>query len=302
MGGLLMSIHGFIDSAAVGLGAKLMPKYFRDGCESETVAENLKHISIDFPEIAGKRDYELFPGTLVGELNAAFRLAQWVGGSLPTVIYHHGASETPFDYGFKGIFPLHKQQIAVNFFLVRAPFHRNMKDFKQGIRTLANVVAMLAVSVRVIEHLVQHARKVGDGKVLVAGPSLGGFITNLHHIHFNSADYYTPLLAGLAMDDAYLYSTYSKATAREARDNPAAIKAVLNFEQEFAARDHSNVFPLLAAHDRLIRYEKQKASYGNCPVETMAKGHTTGALAYAQLRSHILNRLQKTGKPGKQNV
>ncbi len=286
-----MSIHGLIDNVAVGLGAKFMPKYFREGFESPPVAEHLENVSLLFPNVAGEGDYEVFAETLAGELDAAFRLVQWIEGCAPTVIYHHGASEIPFDYGFKRIFPCKKMDIPANLFLVRAPFHRTMKDFQHGIRTLFNVVAMLAVSVRLIEYLVAFSRDRGSSKIILSGTSLGGFVTNLHHIHFNSADYYTPLLAGLSMDDAYLRSLYSRAVAQEAKENPAAIEAVLNFEKDFAAKDQSNVFPLLALHDRLIRYERQKASYGNLPVHAIDKGHTTGALSYEKLRSHVLQHL-----------
>ncbi len=288
-----MSIHGLIDKIAVGLGAKFMPKYFRDECESDTVAEHLENVSIDFPEVTGEGDFEVTADTLVGELNAGFRLAQWIDKSHPTIIYHHGASEIPFDYGFNRIFPLKKEKIPANLFLIRAPFHRNMKDFREGICTLSNVVAMLAVSVRLIEHLVQYNRESGIEKILVAGTSLGGFITNLHHIHYHTADIYTPLLAGLSMDDAYLYSVYSRATAQTAKDRPAAVTAVLNFEKEFAETDSRNVFPLLASHDQLVRFEPQKASYGSCAVGTIDKGHTTGALSYRELRNHILKHLSE---------
>jgi len=286
-----MNIHGLIDNIAVGLGARFMPKYFRDGAESQTVAENLQHLSLTMPAMTGEGDYEIPVQTLVGELHAGFRVARWMGESHPAVIYHHGASEIPFDYGFKRLFPLQKEPIPANFFLVRAPFHRSMKEFQQGIHTLANVVAMLAVSVCLIEQLVQYNRETGSSKIIVAGTSLGGFITNLHHIHFNTADIYTPLLAGLAMDDAYLRSVYSKAVAAAAKEKPAAIEAVLNFTSDFAAQDNGNVFPLLAMHDQLIRFAPQKASYGEIPVEIIPKGHTTGALAYKQLREHVLKPL-----------
>jgi len=286
-----MSIHGVIDQLAVGLGAKFMPKYFREGIDSPPVAEHLKQVNIKMPQIEGEGDYEVNSASLAGDLNPAFRLAQWLGTEYPAVIYHHGAAETPFDYGFKRIFPYRKEKIEANLFLVRAPFHRNMKDFQNGIRTLNNVAAMLAVSVTLIEELVQYNRQAGAGKVLVAGTSLGGFITNLHHIFFNSADVYTPLLAGLAMDDAYLNSVYSMATDLKARENPEAIKEVLNFESGFVSKDNSNVFPLLAVHDRLICHERQKTSYGDLAVEEISKGHTTGALAYRVLREHVLKHL-----------
>ncbi len=283
-----MNIHGLIDKVALGLGAKFMPKYFRDSIHSQGFAEHLQDVSLVLPEITGEGDYELSAGTLVGELQAAFRLAQWKGKSCSSIIYHHGASEIPFDYGFRRIFSLKRGNIPLNLFLVRAPFHGSMKEFQQGIRTLANFVAMLAVSVRLIEQLVQYNKMHSTGQVLVAGTSLGGFITNLHHIHFNSADFYTPLLAGTAMDDVFLNSIYSRAVAKHAIENSAAIGPVLNFEEEFKAGEDSNVFPLLARFDQIIRYELQKASYGSRPVVTISRGHTTGALSYKHLRRHII--------------
>ena len=288
-----MSIHGTIDDIALSMGARFTPKYFRERFDSPSVTEHLQAVNVELPEFNGEGDYEMPASSLVGELSAAFRLARWDGENAPTVIYHHGASEIPFDYGFKRIFPPKKQLARVNLFLVRAPFHRSMKDFLHGIRTLANVVAMMAVSVRVIDGIVKANREKKVPRVLVAGTSLGGFITNLHHIHCDSADAYTPLLAGLAMNDAYLRSAYSRAVDPQAKENPADIESVLNFQAEFAGKDSRNVFPLLARHDRIIRYPVQKDSYGDRPVVTIEKGHTTGALAYGALRRHVFDVLQR---------
>lgn len=286
-----MSIHGLIDDLAIGLGAKFIPKYFREGIESTGLKEHLQGVKLEVPEIKGEGDYDVSATTLVGELSAGFRITRWIDESAPVIIYHHGACEIPFDYGFKGIFLSKKQKIQANLIVIRAPFHGSMKEFQHGIRTLANVVSMLSVSVCLIDHVVKYCKELKAKRVLVAGASLGGFITNLHHIHYNSADVYTPLLAGLAMDDAYLHSTYSKAVAPHAKENPANIESTLNFEADFAKRDNSNVYPLLATFDRIIKYERQKASYGECSVESFDKGHTTGALAYNYLRQHVLKHL-----------
>lgn len=288
----MWNIHALIDNLSTSLGSRFMPKYFREGFESPTIREHLEAIRLEMPEIKGEGHYEVGADTLAGKLGPAFRLTQWKGKSFPAIIYHHGASEIPFDYGFKRIFPHEKMEIGANLFLIRAPFHISLKEFQQGLVSLVNVVAMLAVSVCLMEKLVNYCREEKTPQVLIAGTSMGGFITNLHHIHFNTADIYTPLLAGLAMDDAYLYSAYSKAVAPEAKENPDSIKRVLNFEKDFAEVDHSNVYPLLARFDQLIRYDEQKASYGGCPVETIDKGHTTGALSYRQLRQHVMKKLK----------
>lgn len=293
-----MNIHGLIDHLALIGGARFVPKYFRDGHQSPPFAEHLAAVKLQRPPWEGEGEYEIAAHTLVGELSGGLRCARWKGEAYPTVIYHHGASEIPYDYGFSRIFPLKRQDIAANFYLVRAPFHRSVKEFVSGIRTLSNFVAMLAVSVRVIEEVVQDNRQRGVPVIAVAGSSLGGFITNLHHIHFDSAAVYTPLLAGLLANDAFLRSAYSRATAPAALDHPQDIERVLDFSPGFAAAEHGRVFPLLALYDQIIRFDPQRESYGECPVEVITRGHTTGALSYALLRRHVLNRLQEAGQAG----
>ncbi|UMZ74333.1 hypothetical protein [Natranaerofaba carboxydovora] len=284
-----MNYHGMIDKASIGIGSRLMPKYFREGIESIGIEENLKNIKLGLPNIMGEGDYEVNANTVVGELNPGFRIARWIDESKPVIIYHHGASEIPYDYSFRGIFPYEKENLNLNLVLVRAPFHKSMKDFQHGIRSLENIITMLSVSVCLIETLACYFEEKNVKKTLVAGTSLGGFITNLHHIHYNSAKLYTPLLAGVAMDDVFLRSVYSEAVSEEAKQKPELIESVLNFERGFARRDNSNVFPLLARYDELIRYERQKDSYGGLKVTTIEKGHTTGALSYKQLREHIFS-------------
>ena len=286
-----MNIHSLIDSVSVTLGSKFYPKYFRDSIETPSFSEHLFQVIIDFPDIKGEGDYDAVSKTLTGETYSGFRLAQWLGNEYPTVIYHHGASEIPFDYGFRHIFPYQKKKIAANLFLVRAPFHATRKEFTEGLATLSNFVMMMAVSVALIEKIVIYVKECSDKKVLVAGSSLGGFITNLHHIYYQSADVYTPLIAGTAMDDAFLRSVYSKAVSDKAKERPDHMADILNFTEEFGKVDSENVFPLLSRYDAIIRYDVQKDSYGSCPVETMDKGHSTGALSYEYLLNHMLKHL-----------
>ena len=44
-----MSIHGIIDTVAVSLGAKFMPKYFWESAESASLAETLAELSLTLP-------------------------------------------------------------------------------------------------------------------------------------------------------------------------------------------------------------------------------------------------------------
>ena len=227
-------------------------------------------------------------GTLTGELKARYRIAQWKGKEYPTIIYHHGASEIPFDYGFKKIFPYKKMKIDTNLILIQAPFHASRSAFKRGMATLENYTAMIATSIQVIEKLIEEIKEINKKAINISGSSLGGFITNFHHIYYNSADNYIPLLAGLNMYDALFESIYSKSVSEPDIKTKNKLSEIFNLADEFASLDNSNVYPLLAKHDQLVRYEIQKKSYNVCPVSTFNSGHATGALAAKRLREHIL--------------
>lgn len=292
----LINYHGFIDKISAGFGSNFFPGYFRDGVDSSSVRDHL--LALDLAPLKDKKIksgvvYNITTNSLVGELEAGFRLEKWVSKSVPTIIYHHGAGETPYDYSFRGIFPEDEKKLKVNanLIVIRAPFHRSMEEFKEGIRTLDNVVAMLSASVCLIEELIKYFHKDKTRGTLVGGCSLGGFISNLHYIYYNSASVYTPIMAGLAMDDVFLNSLYTKAIDSGALKKSHKIKKILNFEEEFQKKDNKNVFPLLAIHDEIVRYERQRESYGNCSVAVMEKGHATGAISYDSMRNHILKHL-----------
>lgn len=285
--------HGLIDTVAISAGALFFPGYFRNKVESASFEEHLKEVYVIVPELKEENEYNITASTLVGELDAAVRMAQWKGEDYPTVIYHHGAMEIPYDYGFKNIFPLDKMELPVNLFLIRAPFHTQRKSFMKGMVATENWLAMMAVSIRVIDQVIGQVRSKSDKKILLGGTSLGGYISNLHHIHFNTADVYTPLLAGLAMHDTFLNSVYRKAVDEFPKSQPELMTQLFDFQPAFeqSGHEHNNVFPLLGKHDAIIRFEVQRDSYAGLEVETIEKGHTTGALSYEALRNHMLEKV-----------
>ncbi len=287
-------MHAVVDEVAVRLGAVFAAKYFRDGVESLPLESHLCSTGSDWTlnltEIEDECEVQI--DSLVGPLEAGVKVHHWEGDAAPAVVYHHGASEIPYDYGFSRIFHRRDSRTRqVSLLALRAPWHASRSDFARGSSTLENWMAMLSVSVTLAEKAVSALRQQGVRRVAVCGTSLGGFVTNLHHIHCDSADVYLPLLAGLAMDEAYLESAYSCAVAPLTREERTVIRRVLNFEEGFRNRNHDHVFPLLARHDRLLTFERQRESYGDCDVQVIDKGHATGALAYGELRDHIFQHL-----------
>jgi hypothetical protein len=292
-----MNIHELLDRWTIQISRLFFARnrYFRDGVESPSLAAHLMGVALPPLHLAGEGTYTWTANTLAGPLDAACRIAQWRGDGYPTIIYHHGTNETPYDRSFTGIFPHEKVEIPANLIIVRAPFGDSLGAFLRGIRLLANYAAMLAVSVRLIEALIQHCRERGAPAVAVSGISLGGFVTNLHHAHVNSASVYAPLFAGAAMGTLFTQSYYRKLVAPSALAQADAIREVLNFEDAFTRVDVGNVFPLLGRYDQYIDYERQKRVYGEQPLTLLERGHITGALAYATMRRHVLERVAPGG-------
>jgi hypothetical protein len=286
-----MNNHSLIDYLAVDLSALLLRKsrMFRDGIESAPFSEHLGAVTLNLPPLGGIGHYEAWAGTLAGALNPALRIAQWKGPGFPTVIYHHGAGENPYDRSFNWIFPVRRMSIPASLVAVRISFNRTRKEYTGALRRLDTFMAMLAVSVRLIEQLVHFARSMGTSRVTVAGVSLGGFVANLHHIFFNSADVYKPIFSGAAMGDLLLYSAYRSLCSPLVLRNAERIRALLNFDDEFARVGSGNVFPLLGRYDQIAVFDRQRRIYDPQRLSVVPRGHTTGLMAVKRLRRHILS-------------
>lgn len=288
-----MKLNAFLDNFGLTISSLFMrKKYFRDTIDSHTLEEHLQAISIEMPSITDLGHYELKADTLVGELSPAFRIEQWKGNNYSTIIYHHGAAEGWFDYSFKKIFPAKKIDIPANLIVIRAPFNKSNKEFMENIKHLSNYVAMLAVSVKLTELLVQYNKEIGVPCVVVTGVSLGGIVTNLHHTFLNSADLYKPLFGGVEVAEVFLNSAYAKIADSLAKENPEKIREILNFNKAFENVDKRNVFPILGRHDQIFKFEREKKYFTNGSLVVLEKGHATGATAFKELREHILKDLE----------
>jgi hypothetical protein len=297
-----MNLHEFLDITSVTLASTIAgsSKFFADSVETSTFNEHLAAINLKFPTIKGEGIYEVFTETFAGKVDPAFQVVQWQGKGLPFIIFHHGNNERPFDYSltskntFKNIFYQKKDFEDTCLVSLRAPFHKDTKEYLGRIRHLTHFVSMLAVSVKLVEKLVRYAREQGHLPIVVTGISLGGWVANLHRTHFNTADAYIPMLAGASLAEVFLSSAYRKLTGNLALENPQNLRETLNFERKFARVSDNNVFPLLAVHDQIIQYNIQKRAYGKRPIEILEKGHITAALDSAALRLHVISNIHRT--------
>jgi hypothetical protein len=205
------------------------------------------------------------------------------------LIYHHGLGEIPYDKNFRGIFR-RRVPVEAHLVAVRAPFHCSYVDCCRGLATLSHFLALCAVSVTLIEAVRLALVARGAQGSVVAGTSLGGFLTLVHHLTFSTANCYVPLLAGPDLAYTFLATPYRRFLAPQTCAQPAHLLACLDFRQAFRASNTQHIFPLLARYDLCMPYVYHQAEYAasGVSVATIDRGHLTGALAFPTLRAHLL--------------
>ncbi len=299
-----MNKHIFFDNLTASIGAMVAgkKKFFSKRIESPSLEKQVAAVEINLPSFFDEGIYELRAKTLVGDLDPAFRVAQWKGNDYPTIIYHHGNNERPFDFKksakntFYNIFLKTQEKLDANIIVVRAPFHNcSLKEYQESMVDLSNFTAMIATSVKLTEEIVNEIRRVSSEPIVTTGISLGGWVTNLHRGIFNSSTAYAPLMAGTFLGELFIKSKYRKMVSDIALDNPEEIRRILNFDDVFKRRNSQNVFPLLSKYDQFIEYDVQSESYTDFPLKTIEYGHVTGAINSKGLRNHIVSVLKSVG-------
>lgn len=297
-----MNKHNFADQLTAYIGSLIAgkKKFFSRCIDSEPFEELVNSVKVDIPEISGEGTFELEANTSDGPVDVAFRIEKWMGTEYPTLIYHHGNNERPFDYKkgakntFLNIFVKDREAFNINLIVVRAPYHDcSLKEYQENMTELKKFMNMIATSVKVNEALIRALPEAQP--LLTCGISLGGWVTNLHRSIYNTSDIYIPLLAGSFLGELFLRSSYKKLTGSNALLHPEQIRKLLNFDNAFSKVTSLNVYPLLAKYDRFIEYDIQQKSYEGIALRTIEAGHVTAAVNAGELRAHVLHILDKTG-------
>ena len=292
-----MNVHELLDVGTVRLSALLLrdATFFARSLDSRPLVEVASDTEASVEDLSRAGERTVTVDTPIGAFDAAYMPWQWRGPDYPTLIYHHGSGERPFDFGrfssnsFRRLFVASDETIPANLVAVRAPFHdgSNM-DYARAMGDLENFVGMLAASVGLIDALATRASERTSSPVLASGISLGGWAVNLHRACFDTIDRYVPIFAGAALGEMFVSSVYRKMTAKPAQRRPDHLREVLDFEEEFTAVGADDCSPLLARYDRIIEYDRQRPSYEGMPLSVLDKGHVTGSLATDGLHEHVL--------------
>lgn len=296
-----MNKHEILDrvtckAGAVAAGQK---KFFAKSIGKESLREAIGSLRMKAPTIEGEGEYKVTGTTPRGPIEGDFMVYQWLGKDYPTLIYHHGNNEQPFNFGktakntFRDIIKNRKDQLQTNVILLRAPFHdQGLKAYTEKLTEGENFIAMLAFSTVLTDHLVKVLKEKTGNPVAIAGFSLGGWVTNLHKTYFDEADAYIPMAAGALLGELFITSPYRALTGQPALDAPEDLRRTLNFQEDFLNKSQENIYPLLGKYDQIIEYPVQSASYPNCLINTVEKGHVTAATDGGLLFNHIQKTLE----------
>jgi hypothetical protein len=297
-----MNRHELIDVATISMSGLLLwnSRFFSRSVSSAPIGDVVSGAAIDIENIRTGGVQEVSASTPIGEFQAAYLVSQWRGRDAPTLLYHHGSGEQPFDFGrfssnsFCRIFETNFDR-DVNLIVLQAPFHdRSNRVYIRAMDDLENFVGMLATSASLIEALTGRLRDTGCPAILAAGISLGGWVVNLHRAYYSGVDRYVPMFAGAQLGEMFVSSIYRKLVAEAALTNPEVLRDVLDFEDGFVDVDSDDCDPLLARYDRIIEFERQRSAYEGFDVAILEKGHITGSLATDALRSHIRQSISET--------
>ena len=303
-----MNRHELVDVVTIRLSGLLLgdAKLFSRSLASPPVGEVIEGATVPDAEPLDPDDTAvrtLDVETPVGTFEAAYRVERWLGPTYPTLCYHHGSGEDPFEDGrfasnsFRRLFATEAFAAPVNLLAVRAPFHdRSARAYAGALADLSNFVGMVAASTALLEALRLRLAEAGSPGVTVSGISLGGFVANLHRAYVGGADRYVPMLAGAALGELFVTSVYRHLTGERAKANPERLREVLDFADDFRGVDGADCAPLLARHDRIVEYDRQQPSYAGMDVGVMEKGHVTGALATDALRGWVRRNLAEGGR------
>jgi hypothetical protein len=285
--------HEGVDHLYIGVIRRVIPPLFRRSSVSAPLRDHLTAVRLQMPLLAAGQRCFVTARTMVGEVQAGFRWRPASDATRPVLIYHHGLGEIPSDHTFRGIFP-RRLPVDAHLVAVKAAFHRSHIDCCRGLASLDRFMAMSAVSVALIEAIRRALAERGARGSVVAGISLGGFLTLLHHLTYGTASRYAPQMAGPDFSHAMLSTPCRGVLARQALARPEDLSACLDFRQAFRAADAQRVLPLLGRHDLWMPYAYHQAEYAakGLPMATINRGHMTGSWAFAGLRAHLLSVLR----------
>lgn len=213
--------------------------------------------------------------------------------SKPTLIFHHGASQTdPFNH-LNAVFD-HNTQSEYNIYVIHAQHHSSKSDYlHHSVDTFLHNQETFAGSVLAVEALVNYHRSHSSQPVIVTGVSMGGIVSSWHAFHFGSADLYFPMVAYPNVGEIFLSNAYKPVihSWQTKHQMPAFRNSfqITKFDQNLT----NKVFPILGTHDRIVDYQLANKFWESrgFQVATYPYGHFTPGIMGSKICDFITTKV-----------
>ena len=145
---MAMNKHILIDKITAEITSAILGKnkFFSESDESPGYKKYLEDTTL-FVSSLKEGIHEIEAITPIGKLDPAYYVAQWKGKGFPTIIYHHGNNERPFNFNrfaknsFKNIFMDSNVLVNCNIIAIRAAFHNDtLKYYQRKIKYLTRII------------------------------------------------------------------------------------------------------------------------------------------------------------------
>lgn len=211
----------------------------------------------------------------------------------PTLIFHHGASQTNPTHHLELVFGKHVYT-QYNCFAIHAQHHLTKNDYlHNSVDTYLHNQETFAGSVHAVQELTKFHRQHSLLPVIVVGTSMGGIVAALHAFYYGTADLYFPIVAYPNVGEIFLSRAYQSVVNgwETKRHNPA-------YPQSFQIGDFDHqllnkVFPILGSQDKIVGYAQAAKFWQDrdFQVTTYPYGHFTPAIVAREIRELIAQKL-----------
>ena len=213
----------------------------------------------------------------------------------PTLIFHHGASQTNPTTNLESVFTKEVYQ-AYNVYAIHAQNHTTHSDYiHNSVDSFLHIQETFAGSTYTVEELVKQHKSHSSKPVIVVGTSMGGIVASLHAFYFGTADLYFPLVAYPNVGEIFLSNAY-KAVIQDwdvKSQDPAYLNSfhIQDFDQKLIKK----TFPILGSQDQIVKYDKASKFWKEKGFEitTFPYGHTTPAIMSKEIRQLISDKLNQ---------
>lgn len=209
----------------------------------------------------------------------------------PLLIFHHSFLVTNHELHLKTL--VNKEMFErFNVVSIGLNAHTSFSEIvNRFIPKFMNSVCSIAGSVLAMEEVIKLHNYQSTKKAVIVGVSIGGIIASWHHLIFDSANIYFPVISQPNLGVVLINENLKDAIYNYDRikDNPSYLEC---FKPTSRPADSVNkVFPIIATEDQLMKYDVTANAWKGYEVMQIDTGHYSYIIKSNEIRKYILGKL-----------